>query len=152
MPITTDLRKRSRIVLKSDQDLPTAEQPTFVYRRLTGTESLDLAELVDGINDKEDPRESLAKAYKAVTIGLVGIENLTDLSGRKLKSGEDVAWQDILTIGEVMEIAHRLFDEQGLGAEDKKKLDSQSDSGTVKSARRARGRINAKTSRTKTKR
>jgi len=152
MPITTDLRKRSRIVLTSDQDLPDDEQPAFIYRRLTGAESLDLAELVDGITDKDDPRESLAKAYKAITTGLVGFVNLTDLSGRKLKFGEDVAWQDILTIGEVMEIAYRLFNEQGLSADDKKKLDSPSDSGTGKSARRARGRINAKTSRTEPKR
>ena len=152
MPLATDLRKRSRIVLDTDQDLPEKEQPAFIFRRLTGTESLDLADLVDGITNDEDPRESLGKAYKAMTIGLVAFENITDLAGRKLKFGDEVDWPNILSIKEVMEIAHKLFKEQGLSPEDKKKLDSPSDSSTGKSARRARGRINAKTSRTKPKR
>jgi hypothetical protein len=151
MPLATDLRKRSRIVLTSDQDLPEDERPTFVYRRLTGSESLDLADLVDGINADQPPRESLEIAYKAIMIGLVGLENITDLAGKKLKLGDEIAWQNILTISEVMEIAHRLFAEQELSVEDKKKLDSPSDSDTVKSARRVRGKINAPTSRTKQK-
>ena len=152
MPIATDLRKRSRIVLKSDQDLPEKEQPVFIFRRLTGTESLDLAELVDGISEKDTPAKALEKAYKAVVIGLIGFENITDLAGNKLKFGDEIYWQDILTIDEMMELAHRNFNEQEISAEDKKKLDSQSASSTGKSARRVRGRVNAKTSRTKSKR
>ena len=153
MPIATDLRKRTRIVLESDQDLPAGEQPAFIFRRLTGSETLDLAELVDGISEKDSPAEAIEKAFKAVTIGLVGLENVTDLDGNELKAGDDIKWQDVLTIPEMMELAYRNYQAQEIEAEDKKKLDLPSVLGTArKSAKRkkaARARKNAKTSRPK---
>ena len=145
MPAATDLRLRSRIVLKSDQTLPEEKQPTFIYRRLTGSESLDLADLVDGINDKETPRASLEKAFSAVMIGLVGLANVTDLAGKELKIGDEIAWQEILSVTEAMELAYRNFAEQQIVPDDKKKSDSQSASGTGRSAKGAKGRKSVRT-------
>lgn len=76
-------------------DVPVAERPMFVYRRITGVEYLDIAKQESAAG--KTISEQTAELYEAVKVGLVDWKNQTNAA-----TGEAVPF-DLARINEVID-------------------------------------------------
>jgi hypothetical protein len=132
MPLAVNPNKRYVYVLESDRGIEKEKQPTFIFRYLTGLEQMDIADRLNNVGKQSSEKERMQFIFNIVATGLVGWENMVDLEGRPITFELD-RMPSFLTIGEAFELAYAAM-QQGITIEDKKKLDSQSDSSSAKSA------------------
>ena len=144
MPIATDPNAYIRFVLSTDKGKD--PEPTFIFKNLTARDYSNLAG-DDMQPKKEDPAKYI---LKIVAVALIGWENLVGLDRNKIEfSAEAVKELDnLLTPSEMKELLDSVMS-QGIDVEDKKKFESQSDSGTARSAKTAKVRRRARTRRVK---
>lgn len=103
-----DPRRTYKLWLDIFADLPFAERPVFVYRRITGAEYLDIAKQESAAG--KSVAEQTAEIYEAVKVGLVDWTSQTNAA-----TGEPVPF-DAARLSEVLDpmeaqeiIGKRLF-------------------------------------------
>jgi len=143
MPLATNPDALFTVVLESDQHLPAAEQPKFIYRYLTGLEWQEVARVQDTLEDVEDSSQLCNKIFETAATKLVGWTNIYDVNGAPILF-DPKKMPEFLGILEAQELIKRLMS-QHPDLDDKKKFDSASPSGTGKSAKTAKAGKNART-------
>lgn len=112
------------VVLESDQDKPTAEQPAFVYRTLNGREWRKMAALSDrmdagGFSSSGEPLDVI---FDVCSIGLVGWRNMNGPSGEIAFNPKDL---DLLIDPiEAQELMREVMKGNQVSPSDKKKSES----------------------------
>jgi len=144
MPLATNPKAMFIVVLESDQALPEDEQPKFYYHYLTGLQQMELAQKMDDLEMTETGKEAMQKVFEAAATSLVGWTNIRDIKGAAVPF-DAKKLSSIMGMSEAQELIQKIL-VQTPSAEDKKKLDSPSESSTVKSVKPAKGQANAKTS------
>ena len=137
MPLALDPHQTFTIVLESDKDKPAESRPCFIYRYLTGRQWNKVPRLHDTLEDSAGADDVTDKMYQAASTGLVSWKNMIAPNGEQIGYEPDKL-QDILGIIEAQELIAKLL-KQHPSLDDKKKLDSPSQSSTEKSAPAAKG-------------
>jgi len=119
MPIGLDPNQTFKIVLETDKDKD--PQPCFVYKYLTSRQWRDLAAMEDLVDRAKSAVEIFDKSIEAISTGLVGWENMAGQDAAEIPFDQEKL-ADLLTLGEVQELFQKVL-AQGVGSEDKKKLD-----------------------------
>ena len=133
MPLATNPKATYRLVLSTDEHLPTKKQPVFIFRYLNIIEWEKIAKLNDEFDKATDSSEMIGLAFSVIEKALCGWENMETASGKaipynvkKLKS--------MVTLQEATELMMAAVS-QSPSIEDKKKFDLPSDSSTEQSAK-----------------
>ena len=146
MPLATNPKKKIRIVLESDKDLPPGEQPVFIYHYLDGYEEMDRTALWDGIDSQDDEEAAIEMGYRAALIGMEAWENIKDRKGQLIEFAPTAeVLRGIVGMAEAMELVVKVMNETRVQPVDKKKSDLQSDLDTEQSARDAEEQQSAPT-------
>jgi len=137
MPLALDPEQTFDLVLKSDQDKPAAERPTFTFRYLANREWKVIAHLADHLDEAAEQGLDalLGRMEEVLKMALVGWRNMIDPA-----TGEEIPFDPnnldrIINPAEMSELIIRVRDESVLSVEDKKKSGSPSPSGSGASAR-----------------
>ena len=136
MPLATNPKAICELVLKSDEDKPSDEQPKFHYHYLTGLQQLDLAEKLDGLETSGLGTVALKKIFDAARTELVGWTNIYNKQ-REAVEFDPNKLEEIIGMSEASELAYKLLAQMPT-VKDKKKLDSPSTSSTARSAKTAK--------------
>jgi len=136
MPLATNPKATFEVVLDGDRELREDERPAFTYRHLTGLQQIELAEIMDSLENSPSGRNAIERIFEAAAIGLVGWRNVRDEQAAPV-SFDAKKLIRIMGFGEAMELARKVFLAQLVSAEDKKKLDSSSESDMEKSVKTA---------------
>lgn len=147
MPLATNPKAICIEVLDSDLPLPEADQPKFYYHYLTGLEQMDLAQKMDDIEMSGTGKEAVRKVFELAATHMTGWTNIRDKKGA-IVTFDPKKLSSIMGLSEAQELIQKLL-LQSPSVMDKKKLDSQSESNTAKSAKTAKGQESAKTSQPK---
>ena len=150
MPLATHPNATYEVVLSTDCGLPEGGQPVFVFRYLSILDWENIAKLNDEFEASTDSPEMIKLVFAVITRTLCGWRNMVTPSGETIKYDPEQL-KAMVTLQEATELMQAAVSQRPT-PEDKKKFGSLSPSSTGKSAKTVRGRINAKTSRTKTKR
>jgi hypothetical protein len=136
------------IVLKSDEHFPLAEQPFFSFRALSilkWRSAMKIIQMMENL-DTENP-ENVGPAIDAICevlrMGLVGWGNMLD---HNVAEGAEPIWipydptklDDLIDLGEAMELMKKMMDACQVTPADKKKLGSQRTSARAASVGHAR--------------
>jgi hypothetical protein len=144
MPLVLEPDSHYDYVLDCDKSKPKEKQPTFIFRYLSSRKWREVAQLSDSF-DKDDSGEAAIDAvFKAIKKTLAGWRDMNGPDGEEIEFNADKL-EDIVTPAEAMELLRAAVSQMPT-AEDKKKLDSQSTSGTDRSAKTAKDRKTAQTS------
>jgi len=132
MPLTCDPDSTYDVVLEIDKDKEPDKQPKFIFQYLTGRKWKEVANLSDAFDEAKGGAAMLDLAFDTIKVALIGWKNLTN------SKGEDIPFNlneldNILTMTEATELMQAAVS-QNVTVEDKKKLESQSDSSTEQSA------------------
>jgi len=154
MPLVLEPNATYEYVLDCDKEKPADKQPTFIFKYLSSREWKTAAKLSDKFDKKLDSAKdgeigdvAVDAVFEAIKIPLTGWRNMTMPDGREIEFAAEKL-EDILTPSEAMELMRAAID-QLPSAKDKKKFDLPSTSSMGRSARRAKDRKIAKTSRRK---
>ena len=145
MPLTCNPDSTYDIVLEVDKDKESDKQSVFIFQYLTGRRWKEVANLSDSFEDAKGGAAMLDLAFKLIKVGLIGWKNLTNPKGDEIPFDLDEL-DDILTMSEATEMMQAVVS-QGVTVEDKKKLESQSDSNTERSAETVQAPQSAKINR-----
>lgn len=75
-----DPRRPYKVWLDEYNDWLESERPTFTYRRMSGSEYMDICDAYDGMNnDALTMRERITGLFRATRVGLIGWENQINL-------------------------------------------------------------------------
>ena len=140
MPLAIDPNETFELVLESDKDKPRESQPRFIYRHLTCRQWMNVAKFRDNLEilkgNKATLDDMVDKVKETATTNLIGWVNMIGPDGMMIPF--DLAkFEDIIGLDEANELIIRL-EEHRLMPKHKKKLDSQSASGTVESVKDAK--------------
>lgn len=128
MPITANPKATFEIVLSSDWDKPDQEKAIFECKYLTVAEWSAVAELSEKFDKSKNIKERISLVAKIIEVGVCGWKNLNNSdTGKPVEKLEDI--QHALTLSEYVELMHAVYLQMPT-AEDKKKLDSPSESST----------------------
>ena len=119
MPIGLDPQATFNYILESDRGKEKA--PTFKIRFLTGRQWRTISQVEKDLQAATDGTEVLDHSLKIINIAVIGWENMMNGDGKKITFGS-MAFDEILTISEIMELMHTSI-RQIPTIEDKKKLD-----------------------------
>jgi len=124
------------MVLSTDEDLPKAKQPVFVFRYVSIAEWEEIAKLSDKFDASMDSSQMIETALQVVKKLLVGWRNIKTPAGqtitfnvKKLKS--------LIGLGELTELMQAAVSQRPSIAV-KKKSDSRSRSATARAAKTAK--------------
>ena len=147
MPIAVDPNARIRFVLSTDKG--NDPEPTFIIKNLTARDYGVVNEICDKhlAGDKPDPTKYI---LETIAFALTGWENLKGFDNAVIGYSKEAAMEfdALLTPAELKELLDAVMD-QGARLEDKKKLESPSESDTARRAKDAKGKKRAKKSRQK---
>jgi len=148
MPIAISPDETFRIVLKSDQGKPPAQQPFFEFRCLSCREWKEVVRAITAMLGSDSGEEAIDKTLDILRKGLVGWGNMKDPATGEAIPYEPANLDTLLILDEAQELLVR-FRDHSPSEEDKKKFDSPSPSNTDTSARVVPDRRSARTSPTK---
>ena len=134
MPIAIDPDARVRVVLSTDKGK--APEPAFFVRPLTLRQYRKVSETDETVGQASNGSEAIGRLLKAIEVGLVGWEHVSDKDGQPIPFSMD-ALEDVVTIPEARELLHYCLISGRLATEDKKKSESESSSNTESSAKSA---------------
>jgi len=132
MPLATDPEQVFEIVLESDKDKPVDIQPRFMYRYLSMREFRQVGNINDSIVAEDTADDAVDKTLKALSVGLIGWENLKDRAGKIIPfdPGKISRIEDAIGAIEAQELIAKIL-RQHPSISDKKKLDLPSESDTA---------------------
>ena len=133
MPIACDPNSTFILVLKSDESKPAASRPGFIFRYLTGRQWKGIDEIQRESGKTETNTEGYDRLIDGIKTALVDWRNMTDRDGRAIEF-DPSKLDDILTLAEAWELLFGILANTSLQKEEKKNLDSPSDSSTEPSA------------------
>ena len=144
MPLILDPESTFEVVLDYDKKKDKENQPVFVFEYLSARQWKKLAELNDKFFSftKEKADDALDVPFEAIRLTIAGWQNLKDPEGEPIDFDTEKL-EDILTTAEAIELMIAAT-QQTPNIEDKKKLDSPSDSSTKQSAKTVAGQQIAK--------
>jgi hypothetical protein len=121
-----DPRQPYKVWLKSFDEWPEAERPTFTYRRTNGAESLQLIDAYEGLYDETKAvRERYALLFDALRVGLIGWTNqFNPATGEQVEFSADKL-ELLIDHLEADELLGKRMSHARTSAEDKKKSESQ---------------------------
>ena len=137
MPLATHPNATYEFVLSTDSHLPKDKQPIFIFRYLSVLEWGEIAKLNDRFEKAKDAAEMMDLAAKVILKTLSGWRNMIAPSGKEIPY-EPEKLKSMVTLQEITELMAAAV-EQRPSFDDKKKLDSPSDSSTELSAKTAKG-------------
>jgi hypothetical protein len=132
MPLTCNPDSTYDVVLECDKHKEPDNQPAFVFQYLTGRKWKEVANLSDSFESASGGAAMLDLAFDTIKIALVGWKNLTNSKGEEIPFNLNEL-DNILTMTEATELMQAAVS-QNVTVDDKKKLESQSDSSTEQSA------------------
>lgn len=147
MPLATRPGQTYEVVLSTDKDLPTEDQPIFFFRSVSCIEWEEIAKFNDEFEAVGDSQIMLNLAFKIIEKTLCGWQNM------KIPTGEVINFdlkglRALVTLQEATELMMAAV-AQRTNVSDKKKLDLQSASSTAAPVKAAKVKRSAKTSRRK---
>lgn len=145
MPLVLEPKAKFEVVLDCDSKKYKEKQPTFIFKYLSSRKWKEMARLSDAFDKDDSGETAIDTVFKAIGMSLVGWRNMTDPDGSEIAFDAE-SLDDIVTPAEALELMQAAVSQLPT-PEDKKKLGSPSPSTTAKSAKTAKGRRTAKTSR-----
>ena len=107
-----------------------------------------ITDRIDEASESAGPEPMMDEIFRMAQVGLVGWENMIDPATNKKIPFAASKLKTIVAMAEAQELAGLVFEGcLRVSVDVKKKLDSQSGSGTAKSAKRVKVRKSAKTNR-----
>ena len=109
MPMAVDPQQRIRVVLASDEGKPKGEQPTFVFRHLTGREHRKIMEFEERMGKAKDGQGDVSgldlmdASFDIIRTGLVGWEHMADADGKPV-AFDPATLEDIIGLDEAYEL------------------------------------------------
>ncbi|RKY05687.1 MAG: hypothetical protein DRP56_08735 [Planctomycetota bacterium] len=113
-----DPNQKNRIVLECDAGKDPA--PCFVYPFLTGRQQRLLMDDYEKIDNSGSHSENLDRTFKTAAKFLTGWENITGPDGSVVVF-DRATLEDVVSVLEAMELINKLFLQQKMSFDDKKK-------------------------------
>ncbi len=133
MPLPLSPNDRFELSLKSDEEIPQADRPTFLFRHLSGREQREMAAMFDELDQAKTTVDAMDITFRLLKHVLAGWRNLADPSGEPIEYSRD-GCEDVLQFREAQELVYRAWgyapSVEGLG-----ESDSQSSTSTDESAK-----------------
>jgi len=136
MSLAADPNQTIEIVLQSDKNLPPETQPVFYFKYLTCRKWKAFLALREKMKDVKTVAEVVDVAIEILSLNLCGWKNVVAADGTKVEFSLDKI-EDILSPDDIYDLMTVEKEQQTLSADDKKKLDSPSQSDTDSSAESA---------------
>ncbi len=136
MPLATHPNATYETVLSTDAHLPKNKQPVFVFRYLSIIDWQGIAKLNDKFDTAANTAEMIDLAFQVIGKTLCDWRNMKTAAG-KLIAYDPKKLKSMVTLQETTELMLAAV-AQRPSVEEKKKLDSQSDSSTEQSAKTAK--------------
>lgn len=143
MPIAVDPNSTYDYVLEGDRDKE--KPPSFTVKYLVCSKWKEVAMLHDEFKAADGVGEQLDAAAKTIKIALAGWKNMPNFEGTGMMDYNPDVILDLLTLTELTELMRAIL-HQSIEPDDKKKLESPSDSNTEEFAQAAKDTLNAETS------
>ena len=145
MPLALEPNATYDVVLSIDADKPEDRRPTFVFRYLSSRKWKELARLTDKFEKDDSGEAAIDAVFDVIRMVLAGWRNMIGPDGKEIPYNP-AELDDMVTPAEAMELM-MAAEGQVPNVEDKKKLESQSQSSTGRPAKSAGDRKDAGKSR-----
>jgi hypothetical protein len=117
-----DPRRPYQVWLDDFNDWPDGERPTFTYRRMSGSEAMDIADLLDESQNPDlTSRQSLKLIFKAARIGLLGWSCQVNLETGEAQQFDVALLERVIDPSEARTLVLKRITHGHLSPEDKKK-------------------------------
>lgn len=136
MPLATRPNETYEIVLSTDSGLPKDERPVFIFRYLSTLDWEQIAGLNDRFEAATESKEMMKLVFEVIEKTLCGWRNMAPPGGKEIPFALNKL-RGMVTLEEANELMQAAVSQRP-NVEDKKKLDSPSESSTAGSAKSAK--------------